>query len=568
MGNRGFWAPPAGGLALGLVAFTAGAWRVAAPSLAVDPITFEDVAPRAGIDFVLRNSATPAKHQIETMVAGVAVLDFNNDGKLDIYFVNGAKIPQLEKIDAVYHNRLYRNNGDGTFSDVTARAGVAGAGYGMGVAAADYDNDGFADLFVAGVNHNILYRNRGNGTFEDVTARAGLAGVDSKRGKPWSIAAGWFDYDNDGFLDLFVVNYVVWAPEKERFCGDPQRKYRTYCHPQYYRGLPNQLYRNQGDGTFSDVSESSGIAAHIGKGMGVAFADYDQDGDADVFVANDTVPNFLFENQGGGQFRQVALRAGVAFNDDGRALSSMGADFRDYDNDGREDLFVTALANETFPLFRNLGGKLFAEVTYPSRVGRETLASSGWSNGVFDFNNDGYKDLFAANGGVQDNTELFSSRRSRQPNSVLANQRDGRFADVSGQAGESFQQTGLHRGAAFGDFDGDGRVDVVVTRLNERVELFRNTSPAENHWLAVRLSGRRSNRDGLGARVRVVGASGREQWNHATTSVGYASSSDRVVHFGLGRDASAKLVEILWPSGVRQRLEDVAADRQLTVREP
>jgi enediyne biosynthesis protein E4 len=544
------------------------ATRLTNAGAAPDPVTFEDVAARSGVNFVLRNSAAGRKHLLETMIGGVAVLDYNNDGKLDLYFVNGARLPEMNKRDASYHNRLYRNNGQGSFTDLTAQAGVSGEGYEMGAAAADYDNDGFADLFLSGVSRNILYRNRGDGTFEDVTSRAGMQDGKSGQTKLWSVAAGWFDYDNDGFLDLFVVRYVKWDPEREPACGETAARLRTYCHPRYYAGLPNSLYRNNRDGTFSDVSVSSGIASFIGKGMSVAFADYDVDGDQDIFVTNDTIPNFLFRNEGGGRFSQVALQAGVAFNEDGRALSSMGVDFRDYDNDGRDDLFVTALANETFPLFRNLGRGLFDEVTFPARVGRATVAVSGWSNGVFDFNNDGYKDLFMANGDVQDNTELYSSRQSRQPNSILINQQDGTFADFSRQAGPQFQAVGMHRGAAFGDFDGDGRVDVAVTRLNEHAELFRNTSPASNHWLALRLVGSRSNRDGIGARVRVVSASRHAQWNHVATAVGYSSSSAAAVHFGLGKDALVKVVEITWPSGVLQRIENVAVDRYLVVREP
>jgi hypothetical protein len=539
-------------LALAAVA-GGGLWRAAdRPS---EPIRFEDVAGRAGIDFILRNSATPEKHQIETMLGGVAVFDYNNDGRPDIYFVNGASVPGLLKTGPEFHNRLYRNNGDGTFTDVTEHAGVAGAGYGMGVAVGDFDNDGFEDLFVAGVNGNILYRNRGDGTFEDITAKAGLTG------KIWSIAAGWFDYDNDGLLDLFVVNYVKWDPAKERFCGDVSRQIRNYCHPQYYEGLPNTLYHNNGDGTFTDVSQLSGIASHVGKGMGVAFADYDHDGRPDVFVANDTMPNFLFHNEGGGKFRETALESGVALNDNGKALSSMGVDFRDYNNDGREDLFVTALAGETFPLFRNTGRGVFEDMTQSSRIARNTFRLSGWSNGMLDFNNDGFKDLFVASGDVQDTVE------GKQRNLILLNQRDGSFADVSSQSGPSFQQLGQHRGAAFGDFDGDGRIDVVVVRLNDRAELFRNTSPSSNHWIAFRLVGHRSNRDGIGARIHVMTDSGLDQWNHATTSVGYASASDRVVHFGLGSAKTAKLVEIEWPSGIRQKLKNLAADRCVTVEE-
>ena len=530
-----------------------------------DPITFEDIAARAGVEFVLRNSATGQRHQIEAMAGGVAVFDYNNDGRPDIYFVNGARQPSLEKSDPSYYNRLYRNEGGGRFADVTMTAGVPGEGYETGVATGDYDNDGYVDLFIAGVNRNILYRNRGDGTFEDVTARAGLAHRDGGR-KPWSIAAGWFDYDNDGRLDLFVVNYVVWIPEKEPPCTVGMA--RTYCHPKYYEGLPNSLYHNNGDGTFTDVSESSGVGRHTGKGMAVSFLDFDGDGRLDIVVTNDTTPNFLFRNEGGGRFREMGLSAGIAFNDDGRALSSMGVDARDIDNDGREDLFVTANHNETFPLFRNTGKGIFADITYPSGVGRQTLSHAGWSNGIYDLNNDGYKDLFAARGAIDDNVEEFSHRKSAQSNAALANLGNGQFADVSGKAGADFQEAGLHRGAAFGDFDGDGRVDVVVSRIGGRARLLRNTSPANNHWLALRLTGRRSNRDGIGAMVQLTGGNGREQWNRVTTAVGYASSSDRTVFFGMGAETVAKTIEIQWPSGVRQRLSNVACDRYLTVEEP
>lgn len=524
-------------------------------------IRFDDIADRAGLRFTVRNSATGAKHQIETMIAGVGVFDYNNDGKPDIYFVNGARIPELIKTGPEFHNRLFRNNGAGTFSDVTAQAGVAGKGYGMGVAAADYDNDGFADLFLPGVNHNILYRNRGDGTFEDVTKRAGLDGVDPKRGKLWAIAAGWFDYDNDGHLDLFVVNYCVWNLATEPACGDAKASFRTYCDPRRYEGLPNTLYHNNGDGTFTDVSRSSGVASHIGKGMGVAFADYDHDGDLDVFVANDTEPNFLFRNDGQGKFEEVGLRAGVAYNDDGRAISSMGADFRDYDNDGHEDLFFSALTNETFPLFRNIGRGFFIDATHRSLIGKATLAASGWSAGMFDFNNDGHKDILVAGGDVQDNTELLFSRKSKQGNVVLANLGNGTFAN------STVGQEAHHRGAAFGDFDGDGRVDTVITRLNDRAELLHNTSPEPNHWLALRLRGHRSNRDAIGARVQVIGASGLEQWNRVTTSTGFACSSDKTVFFGLGTDTMVKLVRIQWPSGMMQELRDQRADRYINVEE-
>jgi hypothetical protein len=548
----------------GLGAAAALLWGARAAPPQSDPITFEDVAPRAGIEFVLQNSATPARRQIEPMVSGVAIFDYNGDGKPDIYFVNGARQPQLDKPDPSYYNRLYRNNGDGSFTDVTLAAGVRGDGFATGVAAADYDNDGSTDLFIAGVNRNILYRNRGDGTFTDVTAAAGLAQPAGIR-KPWSVSAGWFDYDNDGRLDLFVVNYCAWDPTTEHACTIG--KARTYCHPKYYEGLPNSLYHNNGDGTFTDVSVRSGIASRIGKGMAVSFLDFDADGRLDIFVTNDTVPNSLLRNLGDGKFQDVALQAGVAFNNDGRAVSSMGADARDVDNDGREDLFVTANESETFPLFRNLGKGLFADITDASGVGRETRSSTGWSAGIFDFNNDGAKDLFAACGSIDDNVEEFSNRSSRQTSRLLANAGGARFEDVSARAGADFQKAAWNRGAAFGDLDGDGRVDVVVSRIGDRAAVLRNTSPVSNHYLAVRLRGHRSNRDGLGAMVHVTGASGRQQWNRITTAVGYGSSSDRTAFFGMGQDAAAS-VEVLWPSGVRQNERNIRCDRYLFLEEP
>jgi hypothetical protein len=507
------------------------------------------------LPFTLLNSATAEKHQIESMPGGVAVLDYDHDGHPDLFFANGAKQPSLEKTDSSWWNRLYRNRGDGTFEDVTAKAGVQGAGYSVAAAVADFDNDGFDDLFVAGVNRNLLYRNRGDGTFEDITAKAGVA----NRGR-WAVSAGWFDYDHDGRLDLFVVNYVKWDPAKEPFCGDARAGYRSYCHPKFYEGLPNTLYRNRGDGTFEDVSDRAGIAKHIGKGMGVAFADYDNDGWLDAFVANDTVPNFLFHNERG-VFREVGMEAGVAMNDDGRALSSMGADFRDVDNDGLPDLFVTALANETFPFFRNLGKGVFADITYASKIGASTLALSGWGAGAYDFDNDGRKDLFAACGDVQDNTEVYSSRKSRQPNLLLFAAPDRNFTAL--ELGPPAQ----HRGAAFADFDGDGRLDIAVTAIGRPAVVLRNVAASGNQWIAFHLTGRKSNRDAIGARIKIETAAG-PQWNHVTTAVGYASSSEKLARFGLGRETRVARAEIDWPSGTHQVLTDLAAGRIHAIAEP
>jgi enediyne biosynthesis protein E4 len=532
-----------------------------------EPIRFRNDAAPAGLNFMLKNSASPRKYQVETMPGGVAVLDYNNDGWPDIYFVNGAELPSMKKSSPQYWNRLFQNNRDGSFTDVTAKAGVAGEGYGMGTAVSDYDNDGDADIFVAGVNRNILFQNQGDGTFRDVTASAGVEGIDPARGKLWSVAAAWVDYDNDGKLDLFVANYCKWNTSIDPYCGDPRPGYRTYCFPAKYEGLPNQLFRNRGDGTFAEVSQPSGIARHIGKGMGVAVADFNDDGFTDIFVANDTVPNFLFQNDGRGKFQEVALQTGVAVNESGRAVSSMGVDFRDYDNDGQPDLIVTALEGETFPVFRNLGKGFFSDETFPSALGLGTLKRSGWGLGMFDFNNDGFKDLFTVNAHVNDNIELYNEQTYRQSNAIFANLGNGAFEDVSSQAGADFQARRAHRGCAFADFNNDGRLDVVTTSLNEPAELFRNESPGQSHWLTLLLVGTRSNRDGLGARIKLTASSGAIQFNHATTSVGYASSSDRRVHFGLAGEKLVRTLEIRWPSGTVQVLKGVRADQVLTIKE-
>jgi hypothetical protein len=521
------------------------------------PIRFRDVAQAAGLRFVLENNPTPQKQMIETMAGGLAAFDFNGDGRTDIFFTNGAMLPSLEKNSPKYWNRLFRNDGGMKFTDVTEQAGVTGAGYSMGAAAADYDNDGNVDLFVAGVYRNILYHNLGDGKFADVTLKSAI------KSDRWSVAAGWFDYDNDGLLDLFVVNYAKWTPAFNQYCGDATRNVRVYCHPKYFVPIANQLYHNRGDGTFEDVSEKAGIAQHAGRGMSVAFADYDGDGWMDIFVTNDNLPNFLFHNRGDGTFEEVALTAGVALLDHGKAVASMGADFRDYDNDGLADISVTALTGDTFPLFRNLGRGAFQDATYSSQLGPQCIRWSGWGNGLFDFNNAGYKDLFTANSHVNDKIDLFEATSYKQANRIFANLGNGKFRYVSGDAGPGFGVARAHRGSAFADFNGDGKIDVVVSALGEPAELWENVSPAANHWLILKLVGTRSNRDGIGARVRVG-----FQWNEMTSAVSYASSSHFGVHFGLGQVRQIPEVEIHWPSGALQVLRDIKADQVLEVREP
>jgi Tfp pilus assembly protein PilF len=521
-------------------------------SLPVTPVRFE----ASPLDMIVKNGARGDKHLIETMMAGVAIFDFDNDGRLDVFVSNGAEIPSLEKTDPSYSNRLFRNLGNGHFEDVTERAGLAGQGYCMGVAAADFDNDGWTDLFVTGVRGNRFYRNQGDGTFLDITKKAGLGGNGD-----WAVAAGWFDYDNDGWLDLFVVNYVQWDPAKEIHCGGRTLGTRSYCHPKYYAPLPNMLYRNLGNGTFRDVSVESGIAAYRGKGMGVAFGDIDLDGRMDVFVANDTVANYLFRNEGNGKFVEGALQAGVAYNSYGTAISSMGADFRDFDNDGFEDLFVTANSNDMFTLFRNQANGTFVDISGPAHIAGASLPWSGWGLGIFDFNNDGWKDIFTATGHPVDNIDMLSSRTARQPNILFINQGDGTFR-VTTLPGAS-----LHRGCAFGDLDGDGRIDIVVTRLNESPLILRNVSEGTGNWVRFKMRGTRSNRDGIGTFIEIETESGR-QVNHVTTSVGYGGSSEPAVHFGLGNARKLRKVRVRWPSGTIQELADLEIGRQHEIVEP
>jgi hypothetical protein len=539
-----------------------GGWMRAAfaqTAAGTSPIRMVNGARAAGLDFVLRNGAMGRKYQVETLPGGLGVIDFDGDGWPDLFCTNGATLPGLTKSGPDDWNRLYRNNRDGTFSDVTAKAGLQGEGYAMGVAVGDYNNDGFEDLFVVGVHGNHLYRNNGNGTFSDVTREAGLAGPGSLARPVWSVAACWIDYDNDGRLDLFISNYCDWAPGIDPICGGLQADTRAYCHPDKYRAEPMQLYRNNGDGTFTEFTHKDGLPDLLGKGMGLAMADFAGDGRPGIFVANDNARNLLLRNRGKG-FEETGIEAGVAFNGDGRNISGMGADFGDIDGDGRFDLVMTGLKNETYEVFLNQGKGAFDDGS--ARTGLLNLSRmwSGWGCGLVDLDNDGWLDLFVAGGGldVQD----------AQPNRIFRN-RGGRFEDVSADVGADFAQPALHRGAVFADFDRDGRIDAAVTRLNAPIELWWNRSARESparHWLQLRLTGKRSNRSAIGAEVRCR-AGGRGQVRTVSSSVGYASSSDLTVHFGLG-DATRAVVEIRWPSGAMQTLGEVAADRRLNVTEP
>ncbi|HTS37513.1 MAG TPA: CRTAC1 family protein [Candidatus Solibacter sp.] len=527
-------------------------------------IQFENKIATSKITFRLKNSVSPQRYTFETMTGGVALFDYNNDGLLDIFFTNGAAIPSLEKTGPAYWNRLFRNNGDGTFTDVTEKAGLQGSGYSMGAAAGDFDNDGFVDLYVTGVNRNQLFHNNGDGTFTDVTAKAGVGGLVPGLGKAWSVAAGWFDYNNDGLLDLFVVNYLNYRIGTAKLCV--QQGHPAYCSPVDFLGTPNILYRNNGDGTFTDVSEQSHISQYVGKGMGLAFADYDNDGFVDIFVSNDTFENYLFHNKGNGTFQNVALAAGVAYNSYGNAVAGMGADFRDIDNDGKPDIFETAMVSEGFPLYRNLGDGQFQDVDGPSGLSALLSRSTGWGTGVFDFDNDGNKDLFMADSDILDNAMELAHRPFALPDRVFRNLGNLKFDDVSSKAGASFQIAAPHRGAAFGDLNNDGRIDAVVNVLNDAPEIWMNSSATQNHWIILKLVGTKSNRDGLGTRVRITTAEG-AQFNAATTAVGYNSSSDKRVHFGLGSATSINSIELNWPSGTKQVLKGVKADQILTITE-
>jgi hypothetical protein len=531
-------------------------------------ISFRESAEAAGIRFRTASSHTSQKYLPESMVGGVAILDYNNDGQQDLFFVNGAALQdpmpagaQPDKSDPRFWNRLYRGNRDGTFTDVTDEAGVAGHSFGMGVATGDYDNDGFEDVFVTNIGGNILYHNNGDGTFTDVTARAGAAGGG------WSSGAAFVDYDRDGKLDLVVARYLEWDFAANPWCGDHRPGYRSYCHPNQFRPVSHLLYHNNGDGTFTDVSRQSRIAAAPGKGLGVAIEDFDRDGWPDIFVANDSFPQQLFRNNHNGTFSEVAVTLGIGYNDDGETFAGMGTDFADYDNDGWPDIFVNSLANQRYALFHNDKGRAFSYVSQTSGIAGVSLLHSGWGAGFADFDNDGWKDLFVAQGHVLDNIELTQpSVRYREPLLMLRNNR-GRFENVSGSSGSPFQIPLAARGAAFGDLNNDGLVDVVITCNDGPSMLLLNAATAANHWLTVNTMGTLSNRDGIGARIRIVSESGVEQYGYVSTAGSYLSSSDKRVHFGLGRDRKVRLLEIEWPRGVVQKLENIDADQVLNVRE-
>jgi hypothetical protein len=535
---------------------------------AVSRDSFADVTPRSHIGFIHQSSATSHKYLIESMSGGVALLDYDGDGKLDIFFVNGAAIRDPmrtgdapDKTAPKYWNRLYRNNGDGTFIDVTQRAGVQGSGYGMGVAAADYDNDGHTDLYVTQFGHNIVYHNNGDGTFTDVTARSGTAG------SGWSAGAMFIDYDRDGLLDLVVTRYLEWNFSMDVFCGLRQPGGRMYCHPDQFQPISSLVFHNEGGGRFKDVSAQCGFPAHPGKALGIGMDDFDRDGWPDVFIANDSEPQQLFRNRGDGTFEEVAKDKNAAWDADGNSFAGMGVDFSDYDNDGWPDVFVNALATQRYALFRNVKGA-FDYVSDSTGVGAATMLHSGWGAKFVDFDNDGWKDLFVAQGHVMDNVQLTRADLRYLEAPLLLRNEKGRFVDVSKSMASALRKPVAARGAAFGDLNNDGWIDIVINVNNGAPIVMENQHASGNHWLGIETIGTKSNRDGIGTRIHLTTASGPEQFATITTASSYLSSSDKRAHFGLGANREALKIELDWPSGRHQVLEHIRADQMLTVREP
>jgi enediyne biosynthesis protein E4 len=530
------------------------------------PGKFVDITSASGIRFNYLSSHTPKHYLPETMGPGVALFDYDNDGRLDIFLVNGAplqdptpkgSIPQ--KTGPTYWNRLFHQKPDGTFEDVTEKAGLQGVGYGMGVAVGDYDNDGYEDLYVTAYGGNKLYHNNGDGTFTDVTEKAGVAG------SGWSTSAAWVDLDNDGLLDLVVLRYLQWDFD-DIWCGEHKEGFRAYCHPDLFQPISPLVYRNDGNGHFTEVSKRIGISKP-GKGLGIALADYDRDGHIDLFVANDSMVEFLYHNKGDGTFEEVGLLSEVAVDGDGRTYAGMGVDFADYNNDGFPDLIITDLANQRYALYLNSRDSTFSYASFVSGVARATMTHSGWGVRFLDYDNDGWKDLLIAQGHDLDTVELsYPNLHYREPMLLLRNT-SKEFVDVSDASGAVFSQPWLSRGMAIGDLDNDGRLDAVVTTNDGPIHILHNETPTQNHWLLLKLVGHKSNRDAIGAEVKLVTAK-RQQFATVSTAGSYLSSSDKRVHFGLGSETAPQFIEIRWPSGITQTLENVRTDQILTVDEP
>jgi hypothetical protein len=530
------------------------------------PGRFVDVTDKVGVHFLHQAPHTSRKYLIETMGSGVALFDCDNDGRLDLYLVNGAPYPDPtpkgfipQKMGPEYWNRMYHQKADGTFEDITEKSGLKGVGYGMGVAVADYDNDGFEDIFVTAYGGNRLYHNNGDCTFTDVTEKAGVAG------SGWSTSAAWVDLDNDGLLDLVVARYVTWDWE-DVYCGEHREGFRGYCHPDVFPPIPLLVYHNDGKGHFTEVAHKLGLDKPA-KALGIGIADYDRDGRIDLYLANDSMPEFLFHQKSDGTFEEVGLEAGVAVNSEGQTYAGMGIDFADYDNDGWPDLAVTNLANQRYALYRNNHDGTFDYSSQSNGIGAISRLHSGWSLRFLDYDNDGWKDLLIAQGHDLDTIEKsFPQLRYREPPLLLRNTGQ-KFVDVSPISGDIFHEAWVGRGMAIGDLDNDGRIDAVVTTNGGAAHVLLNKTVTSNHWITLRLIGHASNRDGIGSVVKLTTPQG-SQWATVTTSSGYLSASDPRVHFGMGNYARAASVEIRWPSGLVQTLVDVKGDQQIQVEEP
>jgi len=529
---------------------------------AVNAVRYVDVAGSAGISFQHDNAASPEKYLIETMGSGCGWIDYDQNGLLDLYLVNGAsRRPNTSK--HALRSALYRNNGDGTFTDVTIKAGVDAEGlFGMGAAVGDYDNDGCPDLFVLGYGRCILFHNNGNGTFTDVTDRAGVGNL-----RKWGSSAAWFDYDNDGLLDLVIANYVDWSPEENFWCGDKGPGLRSYCHPDVYRGQPPTLYHNNGDGTFSDVSKRSGVGIRPGNGLGVVTFDYDNDGWQDIFITNDQMPNFLFHNNRDGTFREIGYSAGVAVGIDGQFEAGMGTDAADTTGSGRSDLIVTHLDQQLARLYQNVGEGYFEDATFRSKISYATFHLSGFGTRFMDYDNDGARDLFMANGHVLDNIQRYHAETTyAEPKLMFRNVGHGIFENVSDQLGADFLLPRVSRGAAIGDFDNDGDLDIIISNNGQAPQLLRNDGGNANHWFQLLLIGTRSNRDAVGARVKVT-AGDLVLYDEKKGGMSYQSAQDPRLHFGLGQHTTVEEVEIKWPSGELTKLTNIKSDQILAIEE-
>ena len=526
------------------------------------PVRFVDIARAAGIRFQQDATGTDEKYYLETMGTGVGWIDYDQDGLMDLFFVQSAAT-DIYKPPHPLRSALYHNNGDGTFTDVTEKAGVGAAGlYGQGVAVGDFDNDGYPDLYVTGYGHAILYHNNGDGTFTDVTEKAGVA---DKGG--WSTSAGWFDYDKDGYLDLLVCNYIEWNPKNNIWCGEHRPGYRAYCHPDNYKGQRLKLYHNNHDGTFTDVSEKSGVGIPEAKGMGVVLADFNNDGWPDIAVANDTWPNFLFINKKDGTFKDVSFTSGIAASEDGKYEAGMGIDAADVDGDGYLDLYVTHLDFELNRLYHNNRDETFDDVTYASGIGNKAIFLSGVTMKFLDYDNDGWTDICQANGAMLDNIHLYHTEvKYKEPMLMFRNLGHGKFEKVSEQLGPDFMQPVAGRGLAAADFDNDGDIDLAINIRGDYPELLRNDGGNANHWLEVFLIGTKSNRDGVGSTLRLT-SEGFAQMKQRQGGSGYMSASEPRIHFGLGQRKAIESLVITWPSGTVDKLTNVSIDQMITVKE-